>query len=48
MKKALTLVLTDDEVYELYGILIDRDEAGALSFLEGHVRSRLHEIMDGG
>lgn len=34
MKKSLTLVLSDEELLDLCCVLIDRDEAGALAFLD--------------
>jgi hypothetical protein len=48
MNKAVNLVLTEEELLELYYILVDQDEAGALDFLDSHLRQRLRQVMEGG
>jgi hypothetical protein len=48
MKKALVLPLTAKELQELYRILIDRDENGALQFLSDHARVPLQKALEGG
>ena len=48
MKKALTLVLSDGELLELQRILLDRDEAGALAFLDRYLRKQVAKALEGG
>ncbi|MCL5952473.1 MAG: hypothetical protein M1132_12270 [Chloroflexi bacterium] len=48
MKKALVIPLTDKELQEVYCILIDHDEDGALPFLNDHARAPLLKAMAGG
>lgn len=48
MKKALVLLLTGKELQDLYRILIDRDENGALQFLNDHARAPLQKALEGG
>ena len=48
MKEALVVLLSDTEMLELYGILIDRDEAGALAFLQRHLKAKVRRVLDGG
>lgn len=48
MLKAVTIVLDEPEIQELYRILLDGDQAGALEFLNAHFRSKLRELMEGG
>ncbi len=45
---ALTMIVTDEQLQELYRILIDSDEAAALAFLHTHLRSKVREAMEGG
>jgi|YNPNPStandDraft_1061719.scaffolds.fasta_scaffold14315_7 DNA-binding GntR family transcriptional regulator len=48
MKKALVVPLTDEEVQELYRILLDGDAEGALSFIREHLRAPLLHALEGG
>ena len=48
MKKGLVIPLTEQELQELYRILIDRDECGALEFLSQYARPAMNKIMEGG
>jgi|YNPNPStandDraft_1061719.scaffolds.fasta_scaffold07765_4 hypothetical protein len=48
MKKGLTLILTDAELLELQRILLDRDEAGALAFLERYLKKQVAKALEGG
>ena len=48
MKKALVVPLSDEELLDLYCILIDRDEAGALEFLNRHLRRKVVQALEGG
>ncbi len=48
MKKALVIPLTEKELQEVYRILIDRDQDGALEFLNAHARAPLLKAMAGG
>lgn len=48
MKKALVVSLTDEEVHELYRILLDGDREAAIAFLREHLRAPLAQAMEGG
>lgn len=48
MKKALTLILSDEEPLELQRILLDRDEASALAFLDKYLRKQVTKALEGG
>lgn len=48
MKKALVIPVTDRELQELYRILIDRDQEGALEFLNVYARPAMNKAMEGG
>jgi hypothetical protein len=48
MKKALTIVLEDQDAIELMRILLDDDEAGALAFLKQHFKGKARELLEGG
>jgi hypothetical protein len=48
MKKALVIPLTDQELQEVYRILVGRVEDAALEFLDAHVRAPLHKALEGG
>jgi hypothetical protein len=38
---ALTIIVTDEQLQDLYRIMIDGDEPGALAFLRGHLRCKV-------
>jgi len=48
MKKSIVLAITDEELQELYRVLIDRDAEGALAFLDQHLRSQVRQTLEGG
>ncbi len=48
MKKMLSIPLDDDEIVELYRILIDKDPDGALEFLQKHVKGYARDLLEGG
>jgi hypothetical protein len=48
MKKALVIPLSDQELQELYRILIDHDKDAAFEFLDEHARAPLQKAMEGG
>jgi len=48
MKKLLAIPLEDEEIIELYRILLDRDAEGALAFLQTHVKSKARDLLEGG
>jgi len=48
MKKGLMLLLSDEDLLDLFRILIDRDEAGALAFLDQHLKKQVRQGLEGG
>jgi DNA-binding GntR family transcriptional regulator len=48
MKKSILLLLSDEELQELYRMLIDRDAEAALRFLNQHLRKEVHQALAGG
>lgn len=48
MKKALNLVLEEEELIELIRILMDDDAEGALAFLKTHFKGKGRELLEGG
>ena len=48
MKKSIVLALTDEELQDLYRVLIDRDAGEALHFLDQHLRKKVHQALEGG
>ena len=48
MKKAINLVLEDEDIIELMRILIDEDTDGALAFLKKHFKGKARELLEGG
>jgi hypothetical protein len=47
MKKALSLVLEDDELIELIRVLMDDDVDGALAWLKTHFRGKARDLLEG-
>jgi hypothetical protein len=47
MKKALALLLSDEELLELCRILIDQDKAGAPAFLDQHLKRKVNQALEG-
>lgn len=48
MKKAMNLVLEEEELIELIRILMDDDTEGALAFLKTHFKGKARELLEGG
>jgi hypothetical protein len=48
MKKALSIVLEDEDCLELMRILMDEDADGALAFLRQHFKGKARELLEGG
>jgi len=48
MKKAMNLVLEDEEILELMRIMLDEDSNGALAFLHEHFKGKARELLEGG
>ena len=48
MKKAVQLVLEEQEVLELIRVLIDEDAEGALAFLQAHFKGKARALLEGG
>jgi hypothetical protein len=48
MKKALSLVLEDDELIDLIRILMDDDVAGALVWLKVRFKGQARDLLEGG
>jgi hypothetical protein len=48
MKKAINLVLEDQDVIELLRILLDEDADGALDFLKTHFKGKARDLLEGG
>ena len=48
MKKGIHLVLEDEDIIQLMGILIDEDAEGALEFLKKHFKGKARELLEGG
>ena len=48
MKKMLAIPLEDEEIIELCRVLMDKDEEGALEFLQTHVKGMARGLLEGG
>jgi hypothetical protein len=48
MKKALSIVLEDQDILELMRILMDDDADGALAFLKRHFKGTARDLLEGG
>ena len=48
MNKSLTITLSDEELIDLYRIILDRDEAGAWAFLDTHLKKGIQRALEGG
>ena len=48
MKKAVNVVLEDEEIIELMRILMDDDAEADLAFLKQHFRGKTGELLQGG
>ena len=48
MKKALHIMLEDEDILELMRILMDDDTESALAFLEKHFKGKARGLLEGG
>jgi len=48
MKNCLVITLTDEELIDLWRILLDKDEGEALHFLEEHLKGQVLDALKGG
>ena len=48
MKKALSIIVEDQDLLELMRILMDDDTEGALAFLKEHYKGKASELLEGG
>ena len=48
MKKALVITLSDEELLDLCRIIMDEDKDEALHFVEKHLKSKVHDALEGG
>ena len=48
MKKALSILLDDEELLELCRILIDEDAEAALAFIGQHLKKPVRQALEGG
>jgi hypothetical protein len=48
MKKALSIVLEDQDIIELMRILMDDDNEAALTFLKKHFKGKARDLLEGG
>lgn len=48
MKKALSIIVEDQDLLELMRILMDDDAEGALAFLKEHYKGKARELLEGG
>jgi len=48
MKKGLMIVLTDEELLDLYRIILDRDAEAALEFLTKYLKKPVQQALEGG
>jgi len=47
MKKGVTLILDDQELIELWRILMDEDAPAALDFLKARFKGKVRELLEG-
>jgi len=48
MKKAMNLVLEEEDIIELMRILMDDDAESALEWLKLHFKGKARELLEGG
>jgi hypothetical protein len=48
MKKAINLILGDNDIVDLIRILLDEDAEGALAFLKEHFKGKARDLLEGG
>jgi len=47
MNRTLTVSLSDAELFDLHRIILDRDQAGALAFLDRYLRKQATRVLEG-
>jgi hypothetical protein len=48
MKKAVNIVLEDEDILELIRILLDEDRQAALAFLKTHFKGKVRDLLESG
>lgn len=48
MKKAMNLIMEEEDLIELMRILLDDDRDGALAFLRTHFAGKARDLLEGG
>ena len=48
MKKAISLVVEDNDLIELIRILMDDDTDGSLAWLKTHFKGKARDLLEGG
>ena len=48
MKKAVNIVLEDEDILELMRILLDEDSEAALAFLKAHFKGKARDLLESG
>jgi hypothetical protein len=47
MKKALQVIVEDEDLVELLRILMDEDKEAALAFLKLHIKGKARQLLEG-
>lgn len=47
-KKAINIILEDQDILERIRILLDADAEGALTFLKEHFKGKARDLLEGG
>ena len=48
MKKSLIISLTDEELLDLYRVIIDQDAEASLEFVTRHLKKKVIQALEGG
>lgn len=48
MKKAVNLVLEEEDILELIRVLMDDDAEGALAYLRRHFKGKARDLLESG
>lgn len=48
MKKGVYLILDEEQIIELWRILLDDDAPAALDFLKAHFKGQIRKMLEGG
>jgi hypothetical protein len=48
MKKALQIILEDQDIIELMRIMLDEDAEGAQTFMKDHFKGKARDLLEGG